>query len=146
MPRSVEFPSSQLVERLEKVSILGRLSQRQLKKLAKWVKVVAFGEGEKVVERGEGGIGLYLILDGSAEVRRGSRSLARLGVGQFFGEMAIFDDQPRSADVVALRPSKLAVLSKWEFWGFAASEPAVLRGILEEMTRRLRVTNQALSE
>jgi CRP/FNR family transcriptional regulator, cyclic AMP receptor protein len=146
VPKSVEFPTGQLVERLKKVSIIGGLSQRQLKNLAKWVKVVAFGEGETVVKRGEGGIGLYMILEGSAEVRRGSRTLARLGAGQFFGEMSLFDNQPRSADVVTLHPSKLAVLSKWEFWGFAASEPAVLLSVLEEMSRRLRATDQALSE
>jgi CRP/FNR family transcriptional regulator, cyclic AMP receptor protein len=146
MTKSVEFPTGQLVERLAKVSILGGLSRRQLKNLAKWVKVVAFGEGETVVRRGEGGIGLYLILEGSTEVRRGSRVLARLGVGQFFGEMSLFDDQPRSADVVTVRPSKLAALSKWEFWGFAASEPAVLLSVLAEMSRRLRATDQALSE
>jgi CRP/FNR family transcriptional regulator, cyclic AMP receptor protein len=146
VPKSVEFPTSELVKRLEKVSILGALSQRQLRNLAKWLKVVQFGEGETVVKRGEGGIGLYLILDGSAEVRRGSRVLARLGAGQFFGEMSLFDNQPRSADVVTLHPSKLAVLSKWEFWGFAATEPEVLLGVLEEMSRRLRATDQALSE
>lgn len=146
MPRSVEFPTSQIVERLGQVSILGALSQRQLKNLAGWVKIVAYAEGETMVKRGEGGIGLFLILDGGAEVRRGSRGLAHLGVGQFFGEMSLFDDQPRSADVVATKPSKVAVLSKWEFWGFAEDEPKVLRGVLEEMTRRLRETNKALSE
>jgi CRP/FNR family transcriptional regulator, cyclic AMP receptor protein len=146
VPKPVEFPTKMLVERLAKVSMLGGFSQSQLKALAKWVKVVEFGEGEQVVKRGEGGSGLYLILEGSAEVRRGSRALARLGVGQFFGEMSLFDNQPRSADVVALAPSKLAVLSKWEFWGFAASEPSVVLSVLEEMSRRLRATDQALSE
>jgi CRP/FNR family cyclic AMP-dependent transcriptional regulator len=146
VPRSVEFPPAQIAERLERVSILKSLSQRQMKKLATWLKVVDYAEGETIVKRGEGGIGLFLILDGAAEVRRGRRSLARLGVGQFFGEMTLFDEQPRSADVVALKPSKLAVLSKWEFWGFARTEPNVLQGILEEMTRRLRETNQSLSE
>jgi CRP/FNR family transcriptional regulator, cyclic AMP receptor protein len=146
VPRSIEYPTAQLVARLAKVSIVGNLSQRQLKDLAKWVKVLDFGAGETVVKRGEGGIGLYLILEGSAEVRRGSRSLAKLGAGQFFGEMSLFDNEPRSADVVTLQASKLAVLSKWEFWGFAATEPEVLLSILAEMSRRLRATNQALSE
>lgn len=146
MARTVEFPEGELAKRLSKVSILASLSGSQLKKLAKWVKVVAYGEGETIVKRGEEGIGLYLILDGSAEVRRGNRSLARLEEGQFFGEMSIFDSQPRSADVTALHSSKLAVVSKWEFWGFAKAEPDVLRGILAEMTRRLRLTDQALSE
>jgi CRP/FNR family transcriptional regulator, cyclic AMP receptor protein len=146
VPRSVEYPTAQLVEGLSKVSIIRNLSPGQLKNLAKWVKVVAFEPGATVVKRGEGGIGLYLILEGSADVRRENRSLARLGVGQFFGEMALFDNEPRSADVVTLEPSKLAVLSKAEFWGYAATEPEVLLSILAEMSRRLRATNQALSE
>jgi CRP-like cAMP-binding protein len=144
--KTVEFPEGQLADRLAKVPILGGLSHSQLKKLAKWMKVISYESGETIVKRGEEGIGLYLILEGSAEVRRGTRSLAQLGSGQFFGEMAIFDSQPRSADVAAAQRSKLGVLSKWEFWGFAKTEPAVLRGILEEMTRRLRLTDQALSE
>jgi CRP/FNR family transcriptional regulator, cyclic AMP receptor protein len=146
VPRSVEFPVGQVAERLGQVAILESLSQRQLKKLAEWVKILSYADGEKIVKRGDGGIGLFLILDGAAEVRRGNRGLATLGVGQFFGEMSLFDDKPRSADVVATKPSKVAVLSKWEFWGFAEKEPKVLRGVLEEMSRRLRETDQALSE
>jgi CRP/FNR family transcriptional regulator, cyclic AMP receptor protein len=144
--KSDEFPTGQLVVQLKRVSIFGGLSIAQLKILAKWVNVVTFGEGETVVKRGGTGTGLYLILDGSAEVRRGSRVLARLGTGQFFGEMSLFDNEPRSADVVAVRPSKLGVLSKWEFWAYAASEPTVVLSILEEMSRRLRATNDTLSQ
>lgn len=146
MSESVKFPTGDLAKLLKKVSILGALSQRQLTTLAKWADVVAFEKGETIVKRGDRGNGLYLILEGSAEVRRGGRSLARLGAGQFFGEMSLFDDQPRSADVVSLGPSKMAVLQKWEFWGFAASQPGVVLSVLEEMSRRLRAANQALAE
>jgi len=145
MSTSVDFPTSQLVKRLKKVTILGALSEAQLRALAKWTKVFAFENGETVVNQGDGGNGLYLILEGAAEVRRGNRVLARLGAGQFFGEMSLFDNQPRSADVVAVRPSKLAVLSKWEFWGYAASQPEVVLRILEEMSLRLRAADQALA-
>jgi CRP/FNR family transcriptional regulator, cyclic AMP receptor protein len=146
VPKTVEFPLGQIAERLGKVTILSSLKDKELKNLAKWVKVTAFSDGETVVRRGDGGIGLFLILEGAAEVRRGNRKLARLGVGQFFGEMTLFDDLPRSADVVTLQPSTFAVLSKWEFWSFALASPEVLRGVLKEMGRRLRETDQALSE
>lgn len=146
MPEPVEFPISQLATRLKKVSILGALSHTQLKTLANWTAVVSFNAGETVVRRGDKGDGMFLILEGAAEVRRGNRVLARLGVGQFFGEMSLFDNLPRSADVVAVRPSKFAVLSKWEFWGYAASEPSVVLKVLEEMSHRLRAANQALVE
>jgi CRP-like cAMP-binding protein len=146
MSRPVKFSTSELATRLKKVSILGALSRSQLNTLAKWAEVVDFEEGETVVKRGDKGNGLYLILDGSADVRRNGRSLARLEAGQFFGEMSLFDDQPRSADVVALSTSKLAVLQKWEFWGFAAGQPGVVLSILAEMSRRLRAADQALAE
>jgi CRP-like cAMP-binding protein len=146
VPRAVEFPKGELATLLLHISILGNLSYRQLKKLSKSVKVLSFDESEAIVKRGDKGIGIYLILEGSAEVRRGSRALARLSIGQFFGEMAIFDRQLRSADVIAVRPSKVAILSEADFWRFAESEPTVLRGILEEMVRRLRQTNLALSD
>jgi CRP/FNR family transcriptional regulator, cyclic AMP receptor protein len=131
---------------LAKAPIFSALTERQLRSLAKTAKVVAYPAEARVVKQGEPGIGLYLLLSGEAEVRQGTRALARLGPGQFFGEMTLLDEQPRSADVVAVRPSECAVLSRWEFWGFAKSEPEVLQGVLKEMARRLRETNRALSE
>jgi CRP/FNR family cyclic AMP-dependent transcriptional regulator len=146
VPQSVKFPRNELAKRLKKVSILRALSPRQLSTLAKWAEVFDFTKGETVVKRGDKGDGLYLILDGTAEVRRGGRKLARLGAGQFFGEMSLFDNLPRSADVVTVDSSKLAVLQKWSFWGFAASQPGVVLSILEEMSHRLRAANHALAD
>lgn len=99
-----------------------------------------------MVKQGEKGLGFYLLLEGQVEVRRKGRRLATLGPGEFFGEMALFDDQPRSADVVALQPTRCLVLTKWEFWGFAMNQPRMLRGMLAEMARRLAETDRSLSE
>jgi len=49
----------------------------------------------------------------------------------------LFDDRPRSAEVVATEPTSVVVLSRWEFWGFASDKPEILRTILQEMARRL---------
>lgn len=146
MSAPVKFPAGELAKRLKHVSILGSLSGAQLKNLAEWTEVTAFEPGETVVRQGEAGDSLHLILEGSAEVRRANRRLAQLSAGQFFGEMSLFDELPRSADVVALEPSKMAVLKKWEFWGFAASEPNVILNILAEMSRRLRAANEAIAD
>ncbi len=131
---------------LGKVPIFASASERELKHLARDGAERTYKEGAAVVSQGEKGIGLYLVLDGKVEVRRKGRRLATLGPGQFFGEMSIFDDQPRSADVVAVVPTRCLVLSKWEFWGYANHHTGLLRGMLEEMARRLRATDQALSE
>jgi CRP-like cAMP-binding protein len=131
---------------LGKAPIFAALTERQLKSLAKTTKVVSFPANGRVVKQGEPGIGFYLILTGRAEVRQGARTLAQLGPGQFFGEMTLLDEQPRSADVVAVEPTECGVLSRWEFWGFAKGEPEVMQGVLREMARRLRETNRALTE
>lgn len=130
---------------LQNVPIFSGLNERQLRHLAKDSMGREFKVGDTVVKQGEKGLGFYLLLDGHVEVRRKGRKLATLGPGHFFGEMALFDDQPRSADVVAVEPTRCLVLSKWEFWGVAMGEPRMLRGMLGEMARRLSNTDQALS-
>jgi CRP/FNR family transcriptional regulator, cyclic AMP receptor protein len=131
---------------LEKVPIFSMLSERQLRGLAKDALERSYAEGAEVVKQGDKGVAFYLLLDGRVEVRRKGRRLATLGPGHFFGEMALFDNEPRTADVIATAPTRCLVLSKWEFWGFAMSEPRMLRGMLEEMARRLGATDRALSE
>lgn len=135
-----------IAEALGRASILGELPDRHLRGLAKEVLVRDAAAGHTVIKRGDDGIGFYIILSGEVEVRRGNRVLARLGPGQFFGEMALFDDQPRSADVVATKATKFGVLSRWEFTGFAESHRGVYKGITKELARRLRETDQSLSE
>lgn len=130
---------------LERVPIFSSLTSRQLKRLAKDAQERTFAAGVSVVKQGEKGVAFYLLLEGRVDVSRRGRRLATLGPGQFFGEMALFEEQPRSADVVASEPTRCLVLSKWEFWGFAMGEPRVLRSILEEMAHRLSETDRALS-
>jgi CRP/FNR family transcriptional regulator, cyclic AMP receptor protein len=128
------------------VPIFSGLSGRQLKSLAKTAKVLSYPTGTRIVKQGEQGIAMYVLLSGSVEVRQGTQVLARLDAGQFFGEMTLADEQPRSADVVTVGPTECAVLSRWEFWGLARTEPEIIVGILREMARRLRQTNKSLSE
>ncbi len=135
-----------VAEMMGQAPIFATLSERQLKSLAKSTKVIAYGANTPIVKMGEPGIAFYIILSGGAEVRQGPRVLARLAPGQFFGEMTLLDEQPRSADVVTTGPTECAVLSRWEFWGFAKTEPEVLQGVLQEMAKRLRAANKALSE
>lgn len=135
-----------VVEMLRNVPIFSGMTDRQLKTLAKDTQERSFPDGATVVRQGEKGIGFYLVLEGKVDVRRGGRRVASLGAGEFFGEMALFDEIARTADVVATGPTRCLVLSKWEFWGFAMDEPKVLRGMMEVMARRLGATEKALSE
>jgi CRP/FNR family transcriptional regulator, cyclic AMP receptor protein len=131
-----------IVAGLKKSPLLSQLPDRHLKRLAGYAKVRDIPAGETVVKRGEKGLGFYVILDGRVQVKKGSTNVAKLGPGDFFGELALYNDRPRSADVVTTEPTTVVVLSRWEFWGFATDRPDVLKVILAEMARRLEQTSK----
>ncbi|MCI4350689.1 MAG: cyclic nucleotide-binding domain-containing protein [Thermoplasmata archaeon] len=137
---------STVLRMLGSVPLFSSLSERQRKTLAETGKERSYAAGASIVKRGDKGVGFYLVLDGKADVRKDNKSVAALGPGQFFGEMALFDEQPRTADVVAEIPTRCLVLSSWEFWGALSKEPEVLRSLMQEMVRRLRAPVPTLSE
>jgi len=123
------------------------LSKGQLKSIVRSSKERSFKKGEAIVREGEeSGVGFYLIVGGSAEVRRDGRSLTKLARGQFFGEMGLLDQQPRSADVVALEDTDCLVLSAPTFWSLVSTNPKIGRALVQELARRLRETDRTLTE
>ena len=86
---------------LEQVPLFDGLSKRHLRRIAKLAHIRRFAPGSVMVRTGDIGRSFYVLLDGSAKVNRPGRRSVRLGPGAFFGEMALIDDSPRSADVVA---------------------------------------------
>ncbi len=92
------------------------------------------------------GVGFYLILDGKAEVRKKGKVLASLQKGQFFGEMSLIDEQPRSADVVAVAPTRCWALSSWSFSSIVKTNPEIAMSMLKEMVKRLRTSQSSQNE
>ncbi len=135
-----------IVGMLQGVPIFAGLNKRQLKAISKSARQRSFAKGDAIVREGELGVGFYLILEGSAEVRRGAKPLARLERGQFFGEMGLLEKQPRSADVFAAEDSYCLVLSAPTFWSLVSTSPKIARGLVQELARRLRATNKSLTE
>jgi CRP-like cAMP-binding protein len=130
----------------ETIPLFRGLDKEELKSIANSSKEMSFQEGNSIVKEGDAGLGFYIIVDGQAVVKRRGRNITKLGRGSFFGEMALLDDQPRSADVMATEPTKCLVLLRWNFWSLVSRNQKIARGLLQEMARRLRSTNEALSE
>ncbi len=131
---------------LASVPLFSSLNKSQLRTMATTAKERTYPDGDTIVKQGDKGIGFYLILAGQARVERGGKQIASLGAGQYFGEMALLDEQPRSADVRAAGVVRCLVLSPWEFWAAVGDEPEVLRQLLKETVRRIRASPTGLTD
>jgi CRP/FNR family cyclic AMP-dependent transcriptional regulator len=131
---------------LERSPLWSGIGKQDFKAIVRAAKQQKFESGETIVRKGEEGAGFYLVLDGAVEIRSNGNTLSRLGPGQFFGEMSVVDAQPRSADVVAVEPSRVLVLSAWSFKSLVSERPRIAVKMLQEFVRRLRNTDRALSE
>lgn len=135
------------VQLLKGVPLFASLSDKHLQIIFQSAKEIQFAPGMTIVREGDRSkVGFFLVLDGQVEVRKGDKVLSPLGAGQFFGEMAVLDGQPRSADVVATAPTKCLVLASWDIKALIKTHPELAHEIIAELTRRLRQTSMALSE
>ena len=135
-----------LIEMLQKTPLWSGLTKQDLKLIAKLSQERKFESGHAIVTKGDAGIGFYLILEGAVEVRSDGKILSKLGPGQFFGEMSIIDNQPRSADVVATEASRVLILSAWSFKTLISDNPKIALKMMQEFVRRLRTTDKSLSD
>jgi CRP-like cAMP-binding protein len=133
---------------LKKTAIFARCSDKELKTVIDTAKERSFTAGTKIIREGHpGGRGFYLILAGTAEVRKGEKLLATFRPGDYFGEMALLlEDTPRTADVVAVTDVTCLVITSWDFKALLATHPEIGATIMTELARRLRDTDSALSE
>ncbi len=139
--------SQEAVKFLRKTPLFAHFSEKELEALFSTAKVREFDAGSTIVREGDpAGIGFYLVLDGHVEVRKGQKTLAKLGVGDYFGEMALLSEAPRSADVVAVQKTKCLMITRWELRSIISSYPDVALKMMAELARRLSATNQALTE
>jgi CRP/FNR family cyclic AMP-dependent transcriptional regulator len=130
--------SDRKLEHLAHVKMFSSLNKRELALVAKAADVVAVKAGTEIVREGSLGHEFYLILDGSATVKRSGRKVASLGPGAYFGEMALLDRGPRSATIVAASDSELAVIGQREFMAVLDQVPPVAHKLLVAMAARLR--------
>ncbi|MDG6934442.1 MAG: cyclic nucleotide-binding domain-containing protein [Nitrososphaerota archaeon] len=134
------------IELLKSSTLFSSFNDKQLKNLAKELKEKKYNAGDLIEKEGEVSVAFYLILDGEVEVRRKSKVLTKLGRGQFFGEMSLLDKYPRSADVVATKPTTCLIMTAWQWEALVLSEPKVAIELLKTLARRLRATDKALTD
>jgi CRP-like cAMP-binding protein len=136
-------------ELLSKVGLFSGLSDEALVRLAEFCTELNFKEGETLVKQGDKGVGLYIIVSGEVKIVKKTAGgdeleVARHGTGDFFGEMAVLDDAPRSASVVAVADASCLFLSAWDFKARMKLHPEIAMEILPVVVARFRETNEKL--
>lgn len=132
------MPLADVLSVLGSVPLFSGFNKKQLRMLAEGGIEYRYKPGQEIVKEGKAGAGLYLVLDGKVEVRKGRRILATLSNGEFFGEMSLIDEQPRSADVVAVQPTHCFTLSTKVFFTLIRQHPELGLFVLKELVKRLR--------
>jgi CRP/FNR family cyclic AMP-dependent transcriptional regulator len=143
-PRELSMAGSTvMIEWLRQVPLFSACSNRELRAIAAVAKDVIHPEGTVIATEGDPGVGLFLIVDGEAEVTIGGKRMAILRRGDFFGEIALLDGGPRSATVTARSDMRLLGLTEWVFRGLLQEHPSIAVKTLEAMAGRLRAATQA---
>jgi CRP-like cAMP-binding protein len=99
---------------------------------------VEFPAGRTIARQGEIGTGLFLVTTGSVRVVQDGREIARLGPGEFFGELSVLDGGPRNASVVAELPTTCLALATWDAERVLRERPGVALAVLRVVVARLR--------
>ena len=125
------------VELIKKVPLFSRLSKDSLQQVASIADEIDLTEGKELTREGDRGREFFVLLEGQAEVRKGSDVLNTLGEGDFLGEIALVTKQPRTATVTTTSPVRALVITERDFAELLRRSPDVGQGVLEALAERV---------
>ena len=108
-------------------------------------EALGFDAGDYVFKEGDQGDAMYVVLDGEVNIMRGSALLETAGPGSIFGELALIDDAPRSASVVAKTDCQLAAVGRRQFEYMVTETPFFALTVMKILADRLRATTAKVS-
>ena len=124
------------MESLEAVPLFAGCSDRQLRVVASSGKLLSRNAETTIVKKGASGVAFFVILSGMADVLRDAESVARLMPGDFFGEMALFSDEPRNAEVRAISNVELFTFTRWTFKSMVVTNPHISYVLMKTIAAR----------
>jgi CRP/FNR family transcriptional regulator, cyclic AMP receptor protein len=138
------------VEVLRSVPLFRQVAEADLVALAQLIRERQFPKGSLILSQGDAGEALFLIKGGQVKVTVVAEDgreviLSVLGAGSFFGEMALVDDEPRSAHIIAMEDTTLLQLRREDFRARLKSAPELAIALLRELSRRLRRADDTIA-
>ena len=128
---------NQKIDLIRKVPLFARCSRAELKEIALLADEIDLHEGKEMTREGAPGREFFVLLQGTADVKKNSRRVNTLGPGDFFGEIALVSREPRTATVIATSPVRALVITDRSFRRLLDDAPQVQTKVMEAMAKRL---------
>jgi CRP-like cAMP-binding protein len=129
------------IDALKQVPLFSRCSKKELGEIAKIADEIDLPEGKVLTREGGRGREFFVLLDGSADVRRNNRKIKSLESGDFLGEISLVTKAPRTATVTTSSPVRALVVSEQNFRRLLENSPQVQVKVLEALAERLAATS-----
>lgn len=137
------YPTLEKILLLKSVGMFSDISGEDISRLIQISREVEMPADQKIFSAGDEGHELFILLSGQIRIHRDGSDLATLKRGDFLGEMALLDNEPRSADATTISDCKLLSIGQQDFFDVLSGRPEILRGILKLLSGRLRKANEA---
>ncbi|RZJ59236.1 MAG: cyclic nucleotide-binding domain-containing protein, partial [Hymenobacter sp.] len=125
-------------------ALFAQTPENVLSSIVPIMQEVSFAAGQQIFAKGDLGSSLYIVYAGAVDIFNGTQRLMTFHKGDFFGELALLDAEPRSATAVAQEAVTAFRLDQEDFYDVMEERPEVLRNILRVLCQRLRRQNEAL--
>ena len=138
----MRFSPDVKADALARCPFFAGLSRRELIELAKVTEDMEVDEGKALTREGRSGSEFFVIVDGEVSVTKEGSEVRRLGPSDFFGEIALLEDTPRTATVTATTPLRFFVLTRQAFRSLLAHQPEIAEKVTRALEERVRATSE----
>jgi CRP/FNR family transcriptional regulator, cyclic AMP receptor protein len=133
----VRLGRNEKVDLIRRVPLFTHCTRAELAEVSKIADEIDVPEGKELTREGDRGREFFVLLEGNAAVRQGSRKVNTLGPGDFFGEIALVSRSPRTATVTTTTPARLLVITATSFKTLLNHQPKIQLRVLEALADRL---------
>ncbi len=126
------------VDMLQKVPLFAGLDKKELEEIAISMRERRFKAGDTVTQEGAGGVGFFVVQEGEAEVKVGGEVKGSVGPGEYFGEIALINESPRTATLTARTDMLCYGMTPWDFRPLVESNSTIAWKLLTAMAEKMR--------
>jgi CRP/FNR family transcriptional regulator, cyclic AMP receptor protein len=125
------------VELIKRVPLFAECSRKHLEEIAAIADEIDLREGKELTKEGRPGREFFVLIEGAADVKKGSRRINRMSAGDFFGEISLVTRRPRTATVVATSPVRALVITDRSFRTLLERQPEIQNKVMSALAARL---------